>query len=136
MGLLTLFFLICFTLVYLSKAWDEKPGFIAKVTDKISENLETISLWGMIYGFAAVLLTLIMAYTPGHLVIRVIANALIVLMALPYAQDRVMAKLQGKVNPAILDEVRSFAGWITARERMVGYAGAAFSLILFGAIFR
>lgn len=136
MGLISLLFLVAFTLVYFGKFWESKPDFVAGLIDKITAHLGRLALWGTVYGLVMIVLTLIMGYNFGDTMIRFFANILIVVMALPFVLDRLLAKLEGKMNPAILTELKNIVGWVTRQEKYVSYAGIVVSLILFGAVFR
>lgn len=136
MGLITLFFLVIFTLLYLSKSLQNKPQLMTQAVEKITDNLDQVSLWGAIYGLAAAVLTLIMIYSGAEMLIRLASNVLIVLMTLPFVFDRALAKFQEKLNPVIVTESRNLVGWITKQEKYIGYAGAVCSLLLFAILFR
>lgn len=136
MGLVTFFFILVFTALYLSKSLENKPAFLIQAVEKIEANLDKVSLYGAIYGLIAALMTLIMVYSGTEMLIRLISNILITLMALPFVFDRAALNFQEKINPAILSEARSLVGWVSKNEKAIGYAGAVCSLLLFAVLFR
>ena len=136
MGLITLLFLLALTLSYFGKFWEGKPDFIAGIIDKINANMSQVALWGALYGLVMIVLTLVMGYSGGDMIVRFLANLMIVIMALPFVFERLLAKFESKINPAIATELRNIVGWITRQQKYVSYAGLALCLILFGAVFR
>ncbi len=136
MGLVTLILLLAFTALYLSKSLEKKPELLMQGVQKMTDHLDQLALWGAIYGVIASILVLIMVSSGGDMLIRLLANVLIVLMALPFVLERQLPKFQEKMNPAITEEIKHGAAWIIKREKYVGYAGAAISLLLFAVLFR
>jgi hypothetical protein len=135
-GLATLVFLLAFTALYLSKSLEKKPAFLTQAVDKITAHLDDVSLWGALFGAAAAVMTLIMIYNTTDMLVRLVCNVMVVLMALPFVFDKIAAKYQEKVNPAIMEEARNFVGWITKQEKYISYAGVVFSILLFSVVFR
>lgn len=136
MGLITFFLLGGFSLLYMGKAMPNKPPFMEKAISWISENIDTIAPMALIYGLIATVLTPIMIYGATDMLIRLLANILIVAMALPYSFEKVAEKFQGKINDAILSETRNFIGWIGNQEKLVGIAGTVVTVLLFAILFR
>jgi hypothetical protein len=136
MGLVTLALITTFSLLYLSKSLGKKPAVITRVVDLISNNLDKVALWGAAYAFIAAVLTLVMVYNAGDMLLRLVANLMIVVMALPIVFERMLPKFQEKLNPVIVEESKNLIGWVTKQEKYVGYAGAALSLLLFAVLFR
>ena len=138
MGLVSLFFIVALTLLYLSKIMEgNKPEFVDKAAGKIRENLDAFSLWALGYGVVAFVLTPVMIrYFGTDMVIRLLANLMIVAMALPHALELVLAKYAGKINNKIAEELRNFVGIVTRHEKIVGYAGAVCAVLLFAVLFR
>lgn len=136
MGFITLIVLVVLTLIYMGKFWDSKPAFIAKAAAVIDEHAEKVAFWGGAYALVAFLLTLALGYSGGDMIVRLAANALVFLMALPLAMEEVTRHLGGKLGPSVMDEVRNLGAWATRQEKYLGYAGVAVSLILFGSVFR
>src|SRR5436190_862191 len=131
MGLVTLAFLLAFTALYLSKSLEKKPEFVNQAVTKINDHLDKVSLYGAVYAVVAALLTLIMVYGGGDMFVRLTANIMIILMALPFVFEKMMPKFQEKMNPVIIEEAKNVVGWVTKQEKYVGYAGAVISLLLF-----
>ncbi len=135
-GLISLAFLVAFTMLYLSKSMASKPKFMEDVVAKISANIETLSFWGVLYGLGAGLLSMIMARDPMELFIGFAAHVFLIVMALPYSFDRLSAKCAGKVNEAIMSETKSLVGWFTRQEKYIGYAAVAVAVLYFAVLFR
>ena len=136
MGLITLVFLLAFTALYLSKSLEKKPELVTKAVESITTHLDKVALWGAGYGIAGAILTLIMVYGGGDMFVRLVANVMIFLMALPFVFEQQLPKFQEKVNPAIIVEAKNIIGFVTKQDKYVGYAGAAVSLLLFAVLFR
>ena len=135
MGLVTLFFLIVFTLFYLSKSFEKKPAFLDTVVNRIQDNLAKVSMWGLIYGLVAIVLSPVMVASDSMgVLMRLVANFLIVAMTLPYTLDRILEKI--KMNETVSSEIKSSINWITKNEKIIGYIGAAVALLLFAVLFR
>lgn len=129
-SILSFVFLLSFTLIYVSKSLEKKPAAVTQVVDKINANVNQIALWGAVCGAVGALLTLIVSYSGGEMTIRLLANVMIVLMALPYIFDKLVTKFGDKINPAIESEAKNLVGWISRQEKYVGYAGAVFTFLL------
>lgn len=135
MGLIT-FVLICtFTLLYLSSAIPNKPPFIEKALAFIKQHLNYLAMGGLIFGFLAFCITPISVQGAGNMFIRMLANALIVVMAIPYTFEKLIAQHESKINAAILKEVRNIIGAISAKDKYIGGAGAILALLVFGTVF-
>ncbi len=136
MGLITLIFITAFTILYLSNALEKKPELVTKAAEQIKAHIDQLALWGAAYGAIALVLTLLMNANGGDMLIRFLANIMVIVMALPFIFDKIAAKFQAKANPAILEEVKHAVGWVTRQEKYIGYVGAALSLLLFAVVFR
>ncbi len=135
MGLVTLVFLLAFTLLYLSKSLQKKPELMTQAVDKITTHLDQVALWGAVYGVAGAIMTLIMISNGGDMLVYLAANVLVTLMALPFIFDKAVGKYQEKVNPAIMEEAKNLVGWVTRQEKYIGYAGTVCSLLLLFILF-
>jgi hypothetical protein len=136
MGLITLVLVLAFSLLYLSKSLEKKPAAMSQAVDKINMHIDQLAFWGAIYGLVMAILTLIMGYSGSDMFVRLLANIMIVVMALPFVFDRLLAKFGEKVNPAIQEEAKNIVGWITKQEKYIGYVGAAIGVLLFAVLFR
>ncbi len=136
MALITLLLVVAFTALYLSRSLDKKPEALARLSEKITPHIDQIALWGAVYGFVAALLTLLMSYSLGGMLIRLAGNVMICVMALPFIFDKLMEKYREKVNVAIMDEAKNFVSWITTHEKGVAYTGLGCSAVLFGILFK
>jgi hypothetical protein len=137
LGLMTLFFLVAFTLFYLGKSLENKPDFLNKAVEKITDNLDHLALWGLIYSLLAILLAPLAGLKFGFaFLVSFVANLAIFLMVLPLALENIATKYQDKINTAVLEEARRLVGWITGQEKYLGYVGAVVSFLLFVVLFR
>jgi hypothetical protein len=135
MGLISFVLLSAFTLLYLSSAIVKKPPFIEKTLAFIKQNLNYLAMGGLIYGFAAFCITPISGLGASDVFIRMGANFLIVIMAIPYTFEKIIATQEGKINAAILKEARNIVSSISAKDRIIGWAGVVLALLLFATIF-
>jgi len=136
MALITLLVVLAFTALYFSRAFEKKPVQLVQVTDKMMVHIGEIAKWGAIYGLVAFVLTLLSRYTLGDLLIRLVNNALICVMALPFVFGKIVERYQGKINVAIIDEAKNLVGWISANEKGMSYVGAISAAALFLTLFR
>ncbi|MBI1216725.1 MAG: hypothetical protein GC185_13025 [Alphaproteobacteria bacterium] len=136
MGLITLVLLGLFTLLYLSNSIPKKSPAIVKTLEWINKNIRMLAAGGLIYGFIATFLTPIMIYWPTAMFIRMAANMVLVLMALPYMFDRFREKHGDKVNKAILDETSNLVDWLRGKAFVLGVLGGVMALLQFAVIFR
>ncbi len=130
LGLISLILLIAFTLLYISKSLNNKPAFLNTAVDKISIHLDKIALYGAAYAAICVLLTPVLIYSGVNMMVRLIANLLIILMAVPSIYAQFGPKYQDKINPAILEEINNFLGWINANEKYIGWAGVVMAVLM------
>lgn len=141
MGLITLIFLLSFTVLFLSKSIKKKPDILTQVIEKITKHIDWIAAWGALYGIIAASMTIIMAFSLSEMLLRLSANVIIILMALPFVFDSILAKLDEKFhekmqrNQAIINEGKHFVEWVTRKEEYIGYVGVVISLLLFAVIF-
>ena len=135
MGLISLVLLCAFTLLYLSSAIQNKPTFVEQTLGFIKQNLNYIAMGGLIYGFVAFCISPISTAGGLHVFVRMAANALIVLMAIPYTFEKLIAEHEAKINAALLKEARNIIGAISAKSKIFGYAGAVVALLLFAVVF-
>jgi hypothetical protein len=136
MGLITLALLLAFTAVSISKSLSKKPAFVTTAVEKISDNLDKLALYGAGYALLCTLLTPVLVYSGGDMIIRLISNILIIVLALPSVSAQLLPKFQEKISPAILDEIKNMIDVLTKQEKYLGYAGAALSVLMFLVIFR
>lgn len=137
MALTSLILLVVFTAFYFNRTLEKKPAPLARLAEKLEPHMAQVGYWGAIYGLAVMLLTLVFRYSSFDMLIRLVANFVIVVMALPFVADKVIAVLREKVkNPAIVDEAQSWIGWISKNEKIVSYIGAGCAGVLFFVLFR
>ena len=136
MGLISFVLICAFTLLYLSSAIPNKPPFIEKTLAFIKQHLNYIAMGGLIYGFVAFCISPISGLPATDVFIRMAANFLLVIMAIPYTFEKLIAQYEGRVNAAILKEVRNIITGISAKSKIIGGAGAVLGLMLFATVFR
>lgn len=135
-GLLSLVLLVAFTMLYLASSIASKPKFMEDAIAFMTARLQQISFFGAIYALIAAALYVLLAWDHTTRLVGLFANVLIILMALPHAFEQIAAKFEGKINAAILEESRATIGFVTRREKVFGYIGAATALVLFAVVFR
>ena len=136
MGLISFLLISAFTLLYLSSAIPNKPVFVEKTLAFIKQNLNYLAMGGLIFGFVAFCITPIAGYGGTDILIRMLADLLIVVMAIPYTFEKLIAQHEAKINAAILKEVRNLIVTISAKDKVIGIAGAVLAVLLFATIFR
>jgi hypothetical protein len=135
-SLATLFFSVTFTLLYLSKSIQSKPEWMVKAVNKITDNIDKISFIATFYGIAGGALTLVFVSSQLQLIVQFLVNILVIMLALPYSFERLIAKYKEKLNPAIYRETKLFVTWIEKNEQILGYVGGVSSFLLFAVVFR
>ncbi len=136
MGLISLVLLCAFTLLYLSSAIQNKPTFVEKTLAFIKQNLNYIAMGGLIYGFVAFCIAPISVASGPGIFVRMVADLLIVVMAIPYTFEKLIAQYEAQINAAILREARNIVAAIAARDKIIGWAGAVVALLLFAVVFQ
>jgi len=136
MGLITLLVALAFTAIYFSRSMEKKPEALVRVTDKMMPHIDQIARWGGIYGVAACILTLLMRYELGDMLIRLINNVMICMMALPFIFDKLTEKYRGKVNAAIMEEAKNIVSWVSRNEKFMSFIAAGCATVLFFMLFK
>lgn len=99
MGLISFLLISAFTLLYLSSAIPNKPPFVEKTLAFIKQHLNYIAMGGLIFGFVAFCITPIAGYAGTDILIRMLANLLIVIMAIPYTFESSSPSTKRKSTP-------------------------------------
>lgn len=136
LGIITLFFLVCFSILYVSKGLENKPEWLAKAADSVGRNAETLAFYGLIYSLIAALLSPVGVAGEFRAMLAFLANAVLFLLVLPYALDHLLAQHETKVPAGVARELKNIAAAVTQREKTMGYIGAGFAFVLFIALFR
>jgi hypothetical protein len=136
MGLITLLIAIAFTVLYFGRSLEKKPEQLVRVTGIMMTHIDKIARWGGAYGITATVLTLVIGYSAGDMLIRLVNNLMICMMALPFIFDKLTEKYHGKVNAAIMEEARNLVGWVSRNEKYLSYAGATCAAVLFFMLFK
>jgi hypothetical protein len=136
LGIITLFFLVSFTLLYVSKTLSNKPEWVTKAADKVASNIDVLAFWGLIYSVVAIVLSPLAVWGRFALLIVFLSNIVLFLLTLPYMLDHLVAKYPDKIPAPIVHELKNLVAAVMAREKIAGYIGAAFSFLLFIVLFR
>lgn len=133
MGLITFVLLSAFTLLYVSSAVPKSIKFANHALVVIKQHINYLAIAGVVYGFAALVVTPFLS--GSDLLIRLLANFLLILMALPYIFERSVAQYEAKINAAILKEFRAMISSISRHEKLIGTMGVVSSVLLFATVF-
>ncbi len=139
LGLITLCALAVFSLLFLSSSLPKKPAPLEKAVAVIKRKIDDIAVITLLYGFFATFaVPVLMAgmlssgASIAGMLLPMVANLLLVVMALPYAFHRFEPSLKEKANTAIMTEVHNLVGWITTNEKYVGALGAILIVLCLG----
>ena len=135
LSLITLCSLAAFTLIYLSAAISKKPPALEKIINGIKQNMDMISVLAVIYGFIAFMMVpVLMRGLPKNeaamMILPMLANLVLIVMALPYMFHKLEPTLEKKLNGAIFNELKGAISGITAKEKIIGYIGGAFAVVM------
>ena len=131
MGLITFCALAAFTLLYLSASIKKKPPAVEKALVLIKANMNYLGAGCVLYGFFAAFVTPLTVYSAVDMIVRLVANLLLIVMAGPYAFTTYESKVAAKINGAILDEMKHLVYWPTRNEKYLGLAGATMCGLVF-----
>lgn len=135
LGIISLFFLAAFSLLYISKGMDQKPEWMNKAVNKIEDNIQALSVWGFAYSLIAIILVFFVAQAGIVLLTAFLANVWLFFLTLPYVLDRLLEKFQSSIPPVLATELRNISGIVARREQLAGYVGAGLSFLLFVFLF-
>ena len=136
LGLITILFLIVFSLLYISKALGSKSESMTKAVNRITDNLDQLAFWGVIYGLiATVLCPILISMNMLFLFVSLLGNITLIVLALPFAFERFIAKKAETMNAAILENLREIVVSITAREKILGYVGGGVAFLMLAVMF-
>ncbi len=131
-GFITIFFLGIFSLLYISKAIGAKSEGMRKAADRITDNIDNLAFFGLIYGvLAAFLSPILIQMNMVFILVSLLSNLTIVVMALPFAFERMIKKKEETMNAAILDGLREIVAGIAARQKVLGFVGAGLATVMF-----
>jgi len=136
LGLISFAALAAFSLLYLSASIPKKNEAVEKALSLIKQNVKFLGVACAAYGFIAFCLTPVVAPVPLDMFLRLLGNLVLIIMALPYCFTQFEAQLAPKLNEAILAEIKHIIGMITAQEKIVGFIGAAMTVVTFIFVFR
>jgi hypothetical protein len=136
LGLVTLAFLICFTIIYISKGLESKPEWLSNAAARLTGNIQLLAFWGLFYSVAAILLSPIMVESRGLMLVVFLSSIVLFLLTLPYMLDYLLGKYPDKVPAAVVNELKNAVGFVTSREKLAGYVGGGISFLLFLMLFR
>lgn len=136
MGLITLILLLALTILYLEKTIENKPQFLVNISSILHTNIKKFTFWAAIYGVVGIILTPTMAYSGGDVLIRVVANLMVVIMVIPYIFDSYAEKLEEETNQVVKKELNRIVDIIKNQEKIIGYLSAVICLLLFAVVFK
>lgn len=131
LGLITLCALGAFTLLYVSASIPKKPPAVEKAIELIKKYMYYLGIGCVAYGVFAAFVTPLTIYTAANMIMRLLANLLLVIMAAPYAFSRFEGKIAAKMNVAIFDELKALITWPLRHEKYLGFAGAGMCVLVF-----
>ena len=131
LSLISFCLLSMFSLLYLSSAIPKKPPVVEKALTFIKTHLNYLAMGGAIYGFVAFCLAVMMIPVPLIKVVAMGAGLMLIVMALPFVFDKLVAKYEGKANTAILKELRTSVSMVTQNEVVIGIVGALLAAAIF-----
>lgn len=136
MGLISLIIVGALGLYYVAHAMEGLPGFLQKAVAFLTQHLAKLTLWGLAYGVFAAFMTPIVVYNGSDLIVRLFANLMIIALALPYAIEQLAEKYPGKMDGAIMNELKSLISFVRNKEKLMGYIGLLASVLMFALLFR
>ncbi len=136
MGLITLILLLALTVLYLEKTIENKPPFLMNISTILHTNIQKFTFWAAIYGIIGIILTPTMAYTGGDVLIRIVANLMVVIMVIPYIFDTYAANLEEQTNQVVRKEISRVVDIIKNQEKIIGYLAAVICALLFAVVFK
>ena len=136
LGIITLFFLLCFTLLYINKTLVEKPSWLNQAAEKITSSIDVIAFWGLVFSVISAILAPLVLWGTVRVLTIFLSDVLLFLMALPYISEHMMARYGGKLPAKVTGELKNVALAVKRHEKEIGYAGAALSFLLFVVLFR
>lgn len=135
LSLVTLCSLAAFSLIYLSAAIAKKPPALEKLINGIKQNIDMLSMLAVAYGLFAFLMTPILmrglaVNDAAFMILPMLANLTLIIMALPYMFHKIEPTLEKKLNVAIFNELKGAISGITAKEKIIGYIGGGFAVVM------
>lgn len=135
LSLITLCSLAVFTLIYLSAMIAKKPPALEKAINAIKQNIDMLSVLAVAYGFVALTaMPILMSGLPKNeaalMILPMLANLILIIMALPYMFHKVEPTLEKKLNGAIFNELKGAISGITAKEKIIGIIGGVFAVVM------
>ena len=131
-------FLVLATLcvIYLGKSFSGKNALLDKVNSILAPHMDKLPMVALAYGLFASFVTPMAVLNGTDMMIRLAANVLIVLMALPYVFDKLIANYQEKINAAVLEELRHLVDWSNRNAKTVTYVALFVGVLLFATLLR
>lgn len=109
-----------------------RPEPLEKIYQKLEGVRTRLGYWGIIYGFIAFVLSLVIIAPAEDMIMRVIANIMIIVIALPFGYLSLMRHFPDINNyPAVAHESRNLVEKIHAKHKFLGLVGAGIALVLF-----
>jgi hypothetical protein len=136
LGLITLAFLVSFSIIYLAKGLEKKPEQLDKAAGWLSARIEMLAFWGLIYSVIAAILSPIAVWSNVLRIFVFLSNVALFALTLPYMVDHIENKYADKVPASVTAELKKLAALVEKHQKNAGYAGAALSFLLFILLFR
>jgi hypothetical protein len=131
-AILSIVILAALVLVVLGEIFAAQIPALAKAYNLLKNYREKLGYWGVIYGIFAFVITVLTTYDPNNLVVRVVANALIIALALPIGFDKLIRHFPDfENNKAISSEGRGIIGTLREKAKLLAYVGAIVWCLLF-----
>lgn len=134
MGLITVGMLVALGLLLCGEALKSKPAFLEKTISALHPHTEKLGLWGTVYGFVALFLSMVGTSDSITLALRLAGNSLIIVMGLVLAFDRIIGFFP-KLSGVVLDEIRNIVSRLKNCGIWIGYAALGVAAVTFLKIF-
>ena len=136
MAIITFLLLCAFSLIYLSNSIPKKPPAVEKAIAFLFDNMKYLGVGAVIFGVVDAIITPIVVVKFDYMIVRMLGDAMIVVMALPFCFDKMVEKFKDKMNTALVDVFRGSVEWIRSKDKIVGGVVAAFAVLVFVFVFR
>ena len=122
--------------MYLGKVFAGKNASLDKMNASLAPLSDKLMMVGLAYGIFASFVTPMTVLSGTDMIIRLVANILLVLMCLPHVFDRLVANHQDKINTAVLEELRHLIDWANRHVKLVTYIALFATVLLFATLLR
>ena len=131
-AILSTIILAALVIIVLGEIFSAQIPILAKLYNHLKNYRERLGYWGVIYGIFAFIIAILTTYDPNNLIVRVVANLLIIALALPLGFDKLIRHFPDfENNKAISSEGRGIIGRLSEKAKLLAYAGAIVCCLLF-----